>query len=294
MASNIAGISSYRQTNQVWKNNQTNKNEKKAYANGTDVGAKTDSGVKVSEWKQVRTSSSLIPTAKEGYGTVIGDVELSEKAKNYYDKLKDKFHGMDFILVSKENKAQVAANAASYGNANKPVVLIDEEKLERMATDEAFRKKYEGIIAMSQTKLQEAKNGLISSGANVKNFGMSVASDGRTSFFATVERANNAQTKALEKRQAAKKETKAREKKKAEKQAREERIGKTREEKKSQNADRTKNGDAAHEEREYLEFSADSVENLIDMVSKYAYDQSARNVRAESESNIGQNFDFKG
>ena len=47
---------------------------------------------------------------------------------------------MDFILVGKEEKGAVARNAAAYGNANKPVVLIDEDKLERMATDDSFRK----------------------------------------------------------------------------------------------------------------------------------------------------------
>ena len=86
---------------------------------------------------------------------------------------------MEFILVSKDMKSQAAANASKFGNANKPVVLIDEEKLEKMANDEAFRKKYEGIIAMSQTKLQEAKNSLVSSGATVKNFGMQVGSNGQ-------------------------------------------------------------------------------------------------------------------
>ena len=35
---------------------------------------------------------------------------------------------MDFILVSKEQKANAQANAASYANGNKMVVLIDEEK----------------------------------------------------------------------------------------------------------------------------------------------------------------------
>ena len=83
---------------------------------------------------------------------------------------------MEFITVSKDMKAQVQMNAASYGNANKMVVLIDEEKLERMATDENFRKKYEGIIATSQAKMMQAKMGLTSSGASVKNFGMSVDS----------------------------------------------------------------------------------------------------------------------
>lgn len=53
---------------------------------------------------------------------------------------------MDFILVSKDQKANAQANAASYANAGKMVVLIDEEKVERMAADENYRKQYEGII----------------------------------------------------------------------------------------------------------------------------------------------------
>ena len=115
---------------------------------------------------------------------------------------------MDFILVSKDMKKQVEANASLYGNAFKPVVLIDDEKIERMATDEAYRKKYEGILAMAQMKLDQAKNSLVSSGANVKNFGLSVNEDGKMSFFATIEKANDAQNKLIEKRQEAKKEEK--------------------------------------------------------------------------------------
>ena len=57
-------------------------------------------------------------------------------------------------------KAQVQQNAAAYGNANKMVVLIDEEKLERMATDESFRKKYEGIIASSQSLVRKILSSL--------------------------------------------------------------------------------------------------------------------------------------
>ena len=273
MAGNVYGISSYQQTNQAWKNNSASKTEKNTSLDNREATERIGSEVKVSEWKPISDKSPLVPVFREGYGAVIGDVELSDKAKNYYDKLKAKFHGMDFILVSKDMKSQVAANAVSYGNAMKPVVLIDEEKLERMATDESFRKKYEGIIAMSQTKLQEAKNSLVSTGANVKNFGMSIASDGRASFFAAVEKANKAQTKALEKRQAKKKAEKAEEKKQAEKKAQTDRLEK---------------------QKEYIEFKADSVEELINKVSGYAYENSYGNTLTEEESKLGQNFDFKG
>ena len=232
----ISGVS-YQQANQVYQNTQQAKTENRKETGKT--ASKSDK-VKVSEWKPVSEGSSLAPTTKAGYGTVVGNVELSDKAKSYYDKLKNKFHGMDFILVSKDKKAQVEANASAYGNASKPVVLIDEpeEKLEKMATDENFRKKYEGLIAMSQSKLMNAKNSLISSGAKVKNFGMRIGEDGRASFFATVEKANTAQIKALQKRQEAKKAEKAKEKKKAEKEAREERIEK-RKRRRRQNSSRS-------------------------------------------------------
>lgn len=289
MVGSTTGVSSYQQTNQVWNSSRSSATKEGAKAAET-TNTKTKDEVKVSEWKPLSNNSPLVPTSKAGYGTVIGDVELSDKAKDYYDKLKSKFHGMDFILVSKDMKSQVAANASAYGNANKPVVLIDEEKLERMATDESFRKKYEGIIAMGQTKLAQAKNSLVSSGANVKNFGMSVDSDGRTSFFATVEKANKAQTKALEKRQAEKKAEKAKEKKKAEKKAREERLEKLREGNKADKSEKVSDDD----EPEYIEFRSDNIDALINKVTKYAYDNSLKSVMTEDEAKVGQNIDFRG
>ena len=181
--------------------------------------------VETKGWSPVETGSSLIPHQTE-YGNTIGDVQLSDKAKDYYNKLRSKFHNMDFIAVSKDMKAQVQQDAASYGNANKMVVLIDEEKIERMATDESFRKKYEGIIAMSQSRLSEAKNSLVSSGASVKNFGMSVDENGKQNFFAVTEKSKDLQKKRMEKKAAEKKEQKIKEKKKTERKAQEERIQK--------------------------------------------------------------------
>ena len=72
---------------------------------------KTVSSVETRIWKGVSSDSLLIPTEKAGYGTTVGDVNLSDKAKEYYAKLKEKFGNVDFVLVSKDMKDQVEANA---------------------------------------------------------------------------------------------------------------------------------------------------------------------------------------
>lgn len=287
--SNLYGVSAYQQTNGAW-NNKTNsaKNEKADSAKKAGGTTGKADNVNITEFNPIDTKSSLVPTVKSGYGTVIGNVELSDKAKDYYGKLKAKFGNMNFILVSEDMKSQVQANAAAYGNANKQVVLINEEKLEMMANDESFRKKYEGIIAMSQVKLQEAKNSLASSGASLKNFGMSVDSNGKATFFATVEKANK---KAAEKKQAAKKAAKAKEKKRAEEKIKEKKL----EEKHAkEKAEETKADEILNEsdDKDYVVIKANSMEELIDKVSAYAYDNSS--ILSEGEKQVGQNFDFRG
>ena len=141
-------------------------------------------------------------------------------------------------------------------------------------------KEYEGIIAMSQAKLQEAKNSLVSSGATVKNFGMQVGSNGQISFFATLEKANSAKAKYIEKKQTEKKATKAKEKKQAEKKAQNERLEKLREGNKT--------------EKEYIELWSEDLDDLVNNVAKYTYNHSMDNVLTEEETRVGQNVDFKG
>ena len=158
----LYGISAYQQTSQAYSKSTVNNDTKTQSTAKSDQTAATKGSqakVETKGWSPIDTKSSLVPTKTE-YGMTIGDVQLSDKAKDYLGKLQSKFHGMEFITVSKDMKAQVQQNAAAYGNANKMVVLIDEEKLERMATDESFRKKYEGIIASSQSKMMQAKMGL--------------------------------------------------------------------------------------------------------------------------------------
>ena len=218
------GVSAYQQMNESW-DAASKAGESQSRIAGSDKAEKNTSAketsasnVKVKAWSPIDASSSLIPRKTE-YGNPIGDVKLSDEAKEYYEKLKAKFGGMDFIVVSKDMKATVAKNAAAYGNSAKQVVLIDEEKLERMATDENYRKQYEGIISASMSKMAEAKNSLIATGANIKNFGMSVDENGLTSFFAVVEKSLELQKERIEKKAEEKKKEEAEVKKEAEEEA---------------------------------------------------------------------------
>ncbi len=224
-------------------------------------------------------------------------MELSDKAKDYYEQLKGKFNNMDFIVVSKDMKSQVKQNAASYGNANNMVVLIGEDELERMATDESFRKKYEGIIQMAKSRLSEFKNSLTSSGAGLMNYGMSVDENGKESFFATVEKSQDLQKKRIEKKAAEKKEHKAQEKKKAEKERREERIEEARKKRKAGKAEKETDDEDVEkvdEQKEYITFESSSLDDLISKVSSYSYNNASAKVMTDAERMVGGNIDFRG
>ena len=305
----IYGISAYQQNSYKMKANNPDPErvgEKASSKAGPGNSAAGTSSEKTGSkgWSPIDTKSSLVPQKTE-YGNTIGAVQLSDQAKEYYEKLKAKYHGMEFIAVSKDMKSQVQANAAAYGNANKTVVLIDEEKLERMASDESYRKKYEGIIAMSQTKLADMKNSLASSGAAVKNFGLSVDANGKESYFATVEKSQDLQKKRIEKKAAEKKELKTRERKKAEKQHLEERIEKAREK-------RSEKPEPEHDEippeaekrihdkvvevygKEYATIEADSMDDLLSKVQSYSYSNASDRVMTDAERMIGGRIDFRG
>lgn len=290
----IYGISSYQQSSKsLGTSKAQNKDTQAGGVAKSDLQspAKTAAPkVETKAWSPIDTKSSLVPSKTE-YGMTIGDVQLSDKAKDYLGKLQSKFHGMEFITVSKDMKAQVQQNAAAYGNANKMVVLIDEEKLERMATDESFRKKYEGIIASSQSKMIQAKMGLSSSGSNIKNFGMSVDSNGNESFFATVSKSQDYQKKLMEKKAAAKKEQKIKEKRKAEKKAQEDRINKAKENKADKTHDKK---DIEISEEEYEIIEANSLDDLLSKAQTYSYNSAVSRVMTDTERSVGTRVDFKG
>ena len=211
-------------------------------------------------------------------GRTIGQAKLSEKARKYYEELRAKYQNMDFILVSKDMKEAAKANAGNFANPNKMVVLIDEEKIERMAVDEEYRKQYEGIIASAQNKLPELKQALGTS-ANVKGFGIQVNDNGTSTFFAVMDQSFKNQADRLEKQRAEKREEKKAAEKKAEKKEREERL----EEKRLENQ-------AAKD----VVITADSIEELLKKIGDYNYIQMADSIETDAEKCLGTVIDFKG
>ena len=280
MASNLFGVSQYQKTSQAW----TGAPKKAETPKAPSLPTKGGNEIKTKEWKPIDNAGPLVPKSDKDYGMTIGEAELSDKAKDYYAKLKEKFHNADFILVSPDMKDEVKKNATAYGNANKMVVLIGADEVEKMATDENFRKKYEGIIAGAQTQLLNAKNSLSSAGANIKNFGMSVDSNGNVSFFATLKKSGEAQKARLEKKAAEKKAEKAAEKKKAEKEEKAEKLDKAKEKGETDDIDN----------EDFITIEAGSFEELLSKVQTFTYENAAGSVLTEAEKAIGQSIDFKG
>ena len=93
--------------------------------------------------------------ARRNYGKTIGKPELSEEAAKLYDELKQKYSDMDFTLVSKDMIDMAKKMAPGMGNPNKMVVLIDEEKLEKMANDPKFRQEIEGKIMSARNQMPQ-------------------------------------------------------------------------------------------------------------------------------------------
>lgn len=214
-------------------------------------------------------------------GKTIGNPKLSDEASRYYEKLKAKYSNMDFILVSSDRKEFAKAQAASYANANKMVVLIDEEKIEKMAADENYRRQYESIIANAAGGLSQLSTKLSATGANVKGYGMQVDDKGIASYFAVLEKSNLAQKERIEKKAQANKEAKKAAEKKAEKKAREEKLKND-----GENSEKIKKSENT------VTITASSVDELLRMVQEQSQSFLSDSVQAENEKNIGQKFDF--
>lgn len=234
-------------------------------------------------------------TSKYTQGKTIGEPELSEKAKKYFEQLKKKYAGMDFILVSADKKEQAQANAAKYANPNRMVVLIDEEKIERMAEDEAYRKQYEGIISGASRQLPQIKESLGANGSSVTSFGMKVNDNGTASFFAVIDKSLAAQKDRIEK----KAEQKAKDKKAAQKAAQKERTEERIEEKRAQKADERKaqkgeKTDASEktDDENTITVTASSVDELLRKINDTIFAVRSEYIRTDSERQVGQNFDF--
>lgn len=233
-----------------------------------------------SETTEVKKEEKV--TESKDYGKTIGDPTLSKEAQKYYERLKKKYGNYDFILVSANQKANAQANAAKYANNVKTVVLIDEDKIEKMAADENYRKKYEGILSGATAQLAQLKTSIEKSGANVQGYGMQVNDGGTTSFFAVLKKSSADQKARLEKTAAKKKAEKKVAEKKAEKKKEQERLEKTKDSKIDDSDD-----------SDTITITAGSMDELMKKIEEYTFSDRSDSVQTESEKMMGQHVDFK-
>lgn len=221
-------------------------------------------------------------------GKTIGEPKLSETAAKYYEQLKKKYSNLDFVLVSEDQKESAQASAASYANANRMVVLIDEAKIEKMATDEAYRKQYEGIISGATTQLAQIATGMGSNASSVKGYGMTVNDGGTASIFAVVDKSLAAQKKRIEEKAQAKRTEKKDAAKKAQQDAAEKRAENAGATDKTQ-TDRT---DMKGERADYVTVTASSPEELLQKIQDVIYAGMSDQVMTPEEQLLGGRIDF--
>lgn len=206
-------------------------------------------------------------------GRTIGEPKLSDKALKYYEQLKRKYSNMEFVLVSPEKKQEAEQQKGSYPSSKELLVLIDSDKIEKMAEDEEYRKKYEGILSGATAKMTQMKTDLGSNTDLVKSFGMTFDDHGNASFFAVIDKSLAKQRERI----AAKHEENVKDKKEAQKDA---------EEKKAQNRNETDN----------ITVTAPSWDELLQKINAAIKDSALEGMSdhtlTEEEKKVGQSIDY--
>lgn len=249
----------------------------KAGARGKDAGAFYE---KSSVLDSIVGEKVKNMTESQNLGKTVGQPHLSEKAQKYYEQLKAKFGDMDFIIVSSEEKANAMANSANYANPDKPVVLIGEDEVEKMANDESFRNKYEGIITMAKEGLAAMKD-QFGDNDDVKGYGMQIGENGEISYFAVLKKANEQQADRIAKGREEKQEARKAEAKEEAKEQLEGRIDKAR----SARSAKAREAYKGQEDFGYEIVKADTLDELFSKVSDFF------GPKAE-ETGVGGNVDF--
>jgi hypothetical protein len=259
---------------------------------------KTDGNASSEKTGKANKADKTDRTGKTGTvtGRTIGNPKLSEKAAKYYEELKRKYSNMDFILVSEDQKEKARAQAGSYANASKMVVLIDEDKIERMAEDENYRRQYEAIIANAGSGIAQMKSSLEASGTKVKGYGMQVNDGGTATYFAVLQKSSDAQKERIEKKREKAAEEKKTEARRAQKDAQEKRIRDGKNQRDEHAAERVNKTDETAEAdwENTVTITASSIGELLKKISDYQQNERMNTVQTKEERLVGGHIDYKG
>lgn len=226
-------------------------------------------------------------------GRTYGDAKLSKKAAEYYEKLKKKFGNADFVLVDSDKIEEAKKNVGQFASNSSMVVLVDTDKIERMAVDEEYRNKYESIISNASSQINQIVKDLqkkFGPGANkIKQVGMSFDDGGNASFFAVVDKSLKAQKDRIETKR---KEKAAEAKKTAKEEAEERRTKRSERDGRTDKTDKTDDKYGRWDKEDVDIITANSLDALYKQLSDMLYEDAAGNVQTESEKYVGQSVDY--
>lgn len=215
---------------------------------------------KADQTNQVARKNDKIEHTKN----TLGAPKLSDTAANYYEELKAKYKDVEFVLVDDTQTANAKEHAANVHSDKSMIVLISENEVEAMATDETTRAKNEQLISDGIAKMPSLLKQLEEADVEVKSFGMEFGPDGTISYFAVLNKSSAAQK---------------------------ERIEKKLEEKRTE--DKHSEPKVPDKNKRLSIVSASTMEDLIKKINDILYEEKADTIMTEQEKMVGQHFDAK-
>ncbi len=227
------------------------------------------------EKQQTDRSARAEKTQNAGYVDKSREQVLSRQAQEVLKQLRDKYGDMDFMVEDFKNAEE--ARAALSKGTKEFSVLFSSEELEKMASDEKYLKqKMQGIdstVRMSEEINQKygfkrafGKEG--TADTEITKIGIAFNDDGKTSFFAELEKSSAKQRERIEE---------VREEKRAEKKAADKKAKKE-----------LQSYAKGSTETKKTVVWADSMEELLEKISAVDWE----NVKAEKTLENGCRFDY--
>lgn len=235
--------------------------------------------------EQTKKNESTDKTGKKGKvtGRTIGEPELSEKAARYYEKLKAKYSNMEFVLVSPDKKEEAERNKGMYQSSRELLVLIDSDKIEKMAEDESYRKKYEAILSGATTQMTQMKKSLGANADKVRSFGMTFDDKGTASLFAVIDKSLIKQRERITE----KKEKESADRKKAAREAAAERA-----EQRKEKPGKWDGSVSAADRENTITVTAPTWSELLKKIDYAIFSERADYLKTDAEKAVGGSVDY--
>ena len=184
------------------------------------------------------------------------NTKLSDTASNYLEELRNKYNTSEIVVVGSD-QADKATEIASKVRTNKStVIVVTEDELEKMATDEKTRTENEALLDEAIKQLPAAMKKMDEAGLDVKTMGIEIK-DGTTNYFAVIDKSIQAQKERIEAKQ---------EEKRAEKKE--------------------------NKKEDLVKVTATSLDEFMKKLEDLLYEIKSDTVVTEQEKMVGQAFDF--